>query len=198
MPGGLDAMPDLTIPEWARPVAGFRSRKAAQICAYFAVENGGTIEKRKLIKLVYLSERTFLSEYHHPMLFDELYSLPHGPVCSSTLNGINGMIHGELWDNFIARNGNIVVVIKRFDRQSFDEISDAEIDVLSRTWNQFKDYTASQLRNHTHEHCPEYQETERSRIAISYERIFEAIGAENPRDIARDIREMIEFEGMMA
>ena len=60
--------------------------------AYFALKSGGVIEKLKLIKLIIFRER-FLSEYHHPMLFDELYSLPHGPICSSTLNGIDGIIH---------------------------------------------------------------------------------------------------------
>ena len=58
------------------------------------------------------AERAFISENHHPMLFDEYYSLPNGPVCSSALNGINGIIHEEIWDNYIARNGNIVVTVK--------------------------------------------------------------------------------------
>ena len=111
------------------------------------------------VPLMYLAERHFLSEHHHPMLFDELYSLPHGPICSSTLNGIDGIIHDELWSNFLARNGNIVVAIKSFDRASLDEISDAEMGVISNTWDQFGELTASQLRNYSHENCPEYTET---------------------------------------
>ena len=31
-------------------------------------------------------------------------SLPHGPICSSTLYGIDGAIHEEIWSDFIARN----------------------------------------------------------------------------------------------
>lgn len=185
-------------PAWAYPIAGFRSRKAAQMCAYFSVLSGGTIEKLKLIKLIYLSERKFLSKYHHPMLFDEMYSLPHGPICSNTLNGINGIIHDELWSKFIARNGNIVVAIKKFDRESCDEISDAELDVVSSTWDQFKDFTASQLRNYSHKNCPEYTETKNSRFPISYEHIFQALGKEHASEIAEDIRDMIAFEGMLA
>src|SRR5690349_9448667 len=85
------------------PLVGFKSRKAAQLCAFFAIKAGGLIEKLKLIKLVYLAERTCLKDWHRPILFDELFSLPHGPICSSTLNGIDGAVHAEMWAEFIAR-----------------------------------------------------------------------------------------------
>ena len=124
-------MSDLSAPAWAAPLVGFRSRKAAQLCAFFAVKSAGTIEKLKLIKLLYFAERKFLSEYHHPMLFDEYQSLPHGPICSSALNGIDGIIHEEIWDDYIARNGNVVVALKSFTRDELDEVSDAEISVIN-------------------------------------------------------------------
>src|SRR2546430_9961324 len=121
-----DDMPNDSIPSYLLPLIGFRTRKAAQICAYIALKSGGIIEKLKLIKLVYLSERSFLGSYRTPMLFDELYSLPHGPICSSTLNGINGAVHDEVWSEYIARNGNLVIAFKKFDRGSLDEISRSE------------------------------------------------------------------------
>ena len=190
-------------PEWTYPIAGFRSRKAAQICVYFATKNKGreskgTIEKLKLIKLIYFAERRFLSKYHHPMLFDELYSLPHGPICSSTLNGINGVIHDELWSNFIARSGNIVVAIKNLNQADLDEISNSEMEVLSITWAEFGKMIPSELRNYSHKHCPEYTETEKSRIPISYEQIFEALGEKDAGEIAREIDDMIKFEGLLS
>ena len=115
------------IPNFLIPIIGFRSRKAAQLSAHFACLAGGTIEKLKLIKLVYLSERAFLRDHRMPMLFDELYSLKDGPICSSTLNAINGGVQDDIWSDFLARNGNIVVSIRRFDREALDELSDAEI-----------------------------------------------------------------------
>ena len=190
-------MTELTAPPWAQPCAGFRSQKAAQICAYFANESGGTIEKLKLIKLVYLSERKFLSEYHHPMLFDEYYSLPHGPICSSTLNGINGVIHESLWDEYIARNGNIVVAVKSVERDDLDHISDAELEVLQGVWKEFSRLMASQIRNYTHEYCSEYTETDKARIPISYRQILEALGEEDAPDIAKEISELVILEGIL-
>ena len=182
---------------WPVPLVGFRSRKAAQLCAHFAVNNGGTIEKLKLIKLLYLSERQFLSEYHHPMLFDEYYSLTHGPICSNALDGINGMIHEEIWDNFVARNGNLVVAIKTLSRDELDEVSDAEIVVISEIWEKFGHMTPSQLRNYTHDNLPEYTETE-GRIRISYKEIFEALGQEDAENLAKDIDEMVRVDGLLS
>ena len=190
-------MSELTAPQWAQPSAGFRSQKAAQVCAYFAKQSGGTIEKLKLIKLVYLSEREFLSAYHHPMLFDEYYSLPHGPICSSTLNGINGVIDESLWDEYIARNGNIVVAVKAVERDDLDHVSDAEMEVLQNVWKKFSGLTASQIRNYTHENCSEYTETDKARVPISYHQIFEAIGEEDALNIANEILELVKLEGIL-
>ncbi|MCH9050614.1 MAG: SocA family protein [Proteobacteria bacterium] len=186
-------MAELSAPPWATPLVGFRSKKAAQLCAYFAMKSEGTIEKLKLIKLLYFAERQFLSENHHPMLFDEYYSLPHGPICSSALNGIDGIIHEEIWDNYIARNGNIVVAIKSLTRDEMDEVSDAELSVVDEIWKQFGRMTPSQLRNYSHKNCPEYTET-KGRIAISYKQILRAVGVEDPDVVANDIEEMIDLD----
>jgi uncharacterized phage-associated protein len=182
---------DPSYPNFLAPLVGFRSRKAAQICTYFALENGGLIEKLKLIILVYLSERACLAENHRPMLFDELFSLPHGPICSRTLNGIDGEIRGHIWDDFVARNGNEIVALKKFTREDFDEISDAEMDILERTWGEFGHMTASQLRNYSHDHCPEHTETA-GRIPISYRDLLEALGASDAEAELVD-REISEF-----
>lgn len=170
----------LSAPPYAEPAVGFRSRKAAQLCAWFALRSAGQIEKLKLIKLVYLTERAHLEAFEDPMLFDELYSLPHGPICSSTLNGINGVIHEEVWDEFVARNGNIVVAVKAFSRDLLDDLSDEEIGIADGVWATFGHMTASQLRNYTHEHCSEYVEVPAgTRLPITYEDLLSATGSQN-------------------
>lgn len=188
-------------PSWAAPLVGFKSRKAAQICAHFAVLNGGHIEKLKLIKLVYLTEREFLHDHHLPMLFDELYSLPNGPICSSTLNGIDGIIHDEIWSDFIARNGNIVVAVRSLARDDLDELSDAEISAIQDTWNSFGRMTASQLVTYTHNNCPEYTEVERgSRLQISYADVLRALGDPDDEAIAveKEIKNLRRAESILS
>ncbi len=190
-------MASTTASPWVQPSAGFRSRKAAQMCAYFATQSEGMIEKLKLIKMIYLAERQYLFEHHHPMLFDEFYSLPHGPICSSTLNCINGTLDDGLWDEYVARNGNIVVAVKAVARDDLDEISDAEMAVIRDVWKKFSSMTASQIRNHTHHHCSEYTETDRARIPISYQQIFEAIGEQDAAGISQSISELVKLEGIL-
>jgi uncharacterized phage-associated protein len=189
-----------SIPNFLVPLVGFKSRKAAQIAAFFAlkstVPNRGTIEKLKLIKLIYFSERESLGLHHLPMLFDEFYSLPHGPICSATLNGIDGKLDESdenIWGEFIARNGNVVVAMKKFTRENLDAISNAEIKILKFIWHRFGNMTASQLRNYSHENCPEYTEVNDGRIPISYRQVMEALGFEKAGaalvdDKIRDIR----------
>jgi uncharacterized phage-associated protein len=186
------------IPNFLVPIVGFRSRKAAQLCAKFACAAGGTIEKLKLIKLIYLTERAFIRDHRVPMLFDELYSLPHGPICSSTLNGINGGVQEEIWSEYIARNGNIVVSVHRSDRESLDELSDAEIATAEDVWNQRGHMTASQLRNFTHDNCPEYTEVEDGRVPITYADLLTALGDNRAEEIDREIQEIRRAESVLS
>jgi uncharacterized phage-associated protein len=185
------------IPSYAVPLAGFNSCKAAQVCAFFATKSEGQIDKLKLIKLVYLSERHFLSQYHLPMLFDELYSLPHGPICSSTLNGIDCVIDRDEWSRYIQMHGNRAVSVKSFSDEELDELSEAEIECLSATWSEFGHKTASQLRNWTHLHCPEYTEITRGRVPISYADVLKALDDKDAELVDREIRDLRIAESML-
>ena len=172
------------------PLIGFQSRKAAQVAAYF-VSLEEAIEKLKLIKLIYLSEREFLSRYSHPMLFDELYSLEHGPICSSTLNGINGEVDEEEWSQFIElKNNRNVIPVTNIRREALDEVSDAEMDVLDFVWKKFGKMSASEIRRWTHKNCPEYTEIEKGRLPISYLDLFEALGEKNAEELDQRIRQI--------
>lgn len=190
-------MDESTEKPWKIPSAGFCSQKAAQICAFFVGQNKGPIDKLKLIKLIYLSEREFLSKHNNPMLFDEFYSLPLGPICLNALNGINGRLKDiSVWDKFILRNGNLVVNVEPINRDLLDHISDAEWEVLEGVWERFSNMNASELSNYIHENCPEYTETGR-RVRISYREILEALGEEDAIEIANDISNYMKFQGML-
>jgi uncharacterized phage-associated protein len=158
------------------PLVGFKSRKAAQMAAFFAlkslVPNRGTIEKLKLIKLIYFSEREFLRQHRLPML-------------DASDEGV--------WGEYIARNGNVVVVMKKFARDNLDAILHKEMRMLNYIWHRFGDMTSSQLRNYSHEHCPEYTEITEGRIPISYREVMVALGftkvdADAVDDEVRNIR----------
>ncbi len=178
------------------PVIGFRSRKAAQVCAFLASVNGG-IEKLALVKLVYLTERDAMARLGRPMLFDELYSLPHGPVCSATLNGINGGGDG-IWAAYLTRNGNHVYPARAITRAELDEVSDAEFESVLSVRDEFSKMSASQLRNYTHKYCAEYTEVpEGSRMPISYKSVFDALGFTDAGGAAAAVDEYRQLEALL-
>lgn len=151
----------------------FKSKKAAQIAAYFAQQKGG-IDKMALIKLIYLMERAFIKKYGSPMLYDEFFSMEHGPICSSVLDGINSSTDYEFWPDYIKLSGiKDVTPVSKFTRDDLDELSDAEFEILEKIWSEHGTKTASELRNYTHRHCSEYEDVEAGyREPISYEKLL--------------------------
>ena len=182
-----------------QPPAGFRSRKAAQICAYFASRSdSGRIDKLKLSKLVYLAERRFLAEHHRPMLFDDLYSLAHGPVCSSTLRGIEGRGDRRLWNEYIRQHGrDTIVAVRSMERRDLDHVSDAELKILDIIWSRFSGRSPSSLRNYTHTACPEYTEISEGSKPISYLEVFQALGMDDAEELDQEVKYMREFDEIL-
>jgi hypothetical protein len=104
---------------------------------------------------------------------------------------------GEVWNEYIARNGNIVVSLRKFTRDDLDELSDAEIAVAEKTWRRFGGKTASQLRNYSHKYCPEYTEIESGRIPISYKELFEALGIEDSERLEHEIQHVRRLDSLL-
>lgn len=182
------------IPSYLEPLAGFLPRKVAQVCVFFGLKQGkGTnkgqgIEKMKLIKLIYFADREFLRKYGDPITWDEFYSLPHGPICSASLNCINKVIFSDITDDFFLMNGNVLVPVRTFLEDELDELSAAELVVLNSIWRRHGHQTASQLRSFSHVRCVEYTEIKNGRIPIGYDEVLSAVGQDDPTSAADDIQ----------
>ncbi|WP_165793736.1 Panacea domain-containing protein [Hyphococcus luteus] len=169
------------------PAAGFDNEKAAQIAAYFCQKAGAEgLEKLKLIKLIYLAERLYLERYGMLMNLDEFYSLPHGPIASSALNGINGEIDHPAWKQ-IAVSEDDDRTVKLAGEIDPDHLSKADVAVLEEVWNKFKHLTASEIRNYTHKNCPEYTELEQGRLPITVKDMLTAVGAADAQSLSDEI-----------
>jgi uncharacterized phage-associated protein len=160
---------------------GYRPDKAAQEAAFFADKAGGEIEKLKLIKLIYLAERESMRVRARPMIYDEMYSLEHGPICSNALNGINGKIDKSIWSKWVkVLSNNKTVRLQRLaSRSKLDHLSDSDIEIMQRIWDKFGQMTSAQIRKWTHDHCPEYTEIDSGRLPISYAEVFRSVGHED-------------------
>ncbi len=171
-------------------IAGFNVRKAAQVAAFFALSEGGSINVLKLVKLIYLADRKFLELYDAPILYDHLVSMPHGPVNSWTYNYIQGEEESrENWDTFVTdrANHNISIAGSDISLDALDELSRAEVRVLTETAAKYKNYTGFQLRDLTHQICPEWEDPSGSSATIPYVRILKYLNKPNASEIADEI-----------
>jgi uncharacterized phage-associated protein len=159
----------------------FNEKKAAQVAAFFLIQAKTPLEILKLMKLMYLAERGSFANYGEGMVGDRLVSMPHGPVLSITHNFMNGELtsSSDGWDTWIAdRAARMLTLSDTKARAQLDdllELSDADIQVLETTWQQFGRMTAWQLREYTHDHCPEWQDPDGSMIPMKPEDLFNAL-----------------------
>lgn len=179
----------------------FNVRKAAQVAAYFALEHGGKIDVLKLVKLIYLADREFMTRYDCMILNDKFVSMDHGPVNLMTLNYIDGCTQDRRnWDAFISdRDGYAVGLTKpNMKLEELDELSDAEVEVLGQVWGEFGHMNKWEIRDYTHENCPEWEDPEGSSAPIPYERVFKFLGKKNGDYLARRIRSEREIDTLLA
>lgn len=162
----------------------FNVRKAAQVCAFFALKEHGQINVLKLAKLIYLADRNFMQKYDATMLSDRLVSMPHGPVNSMTLNHINGMVVDQNWDTYLAARAGYMLALSNPNLavSDLDELSVAEIEVLNETWNAVGHMGRFDLRDYTHQHCPEWEDPKGSSAPIPYARLFKFLGKAEAAD----------------
>lgn len=166
---------------------GFDHQKSVQTIAYFVRKAGGSAEKLKLIKLIYLADRLSFTRRGKPINFDSYFSLPHGPVASTALNGMDHNLREPAWEALaLAENRKDITIVGEV---ADDYLSRADRSILDDTWNQFGGMTSSQIRNWTHKHCAEYVEVGPAKsLPIDLSEILTQVGAGNPDDAARDIR----------
>jgi hypothetical protein len=55
------------------------------------------------------------------------------------------------------------------------ELSDADLEILGETWQKFGRMDQWELREYTHDHCPEWKDPDGSMIPMQPEELFEAL-----------------------
>lgn len=163
----------------------YNEKKAAQAAAFFLLSAQEAMPIVKLMKLLYLAERRSYEKYGQPMVGDRLVSMPHGPVLSQTLNHLNGMLPScdGGWDSWMSdRAGHLVALAQQVPPVSMNgllELSDADAEILTEIWDSFGHMTEWELRDYTHDHCPEWKDPDGSMIPIKFEDLFRALNLTN-------------------
>lgn len=152
----------------------FDEEKATQAAARFLKLRGGQMSYMKLIKLLYLADRTSLLRYGKPITMDRWYSMKHGPVLSNVLNLITDPSWVEsstgIWAHFISPPlGDREVRLLSEDIPSH-RLSNADEKIIQEIFNEYGHRNRWDLVEllHKGEVAPEWKEPSAgSRIPIS-------------------------------
>ncbi|MBN1684840.1 MAG: SocA family protein [Gammaproteobacteria bacterium] len=158
----------------------FSHKKATQILNYFAIEEGGKINKMKALKLTFLVDRYHLRKYGRPVTNDEYFAMQLGPVAS----GVKDIAENSdfLDENVKEYSSQFLELKNRYDLISnhpFEEdvFSVSDLEALSFIWDKFGSLTEFELSYVTHQY-PEWkkhQETLKttSRVRMNLEDFFD-------------------------
>lgn len=167
--------------------------KAAQTIAFFALQEGSAINVLKVVKLVYLADRESIKRRGHPIQHEKRVSMPHGPVNSTTLDYLNGAFRDDGgWSHYLRDRANNMVGLanRTLDTDDLDELSDAELAILSDIWKDFGEMDRFDLADWTHDHIAEWQDPNGSSVPIPLDRIMTAVGVKNPIERARAVESL--------
>lgn len=171
-----------SIPAW------FEVRRAAQVVAFFATRAGGRINILKATKLVYLADRLSMERREAPITNDTFVSMKFGPVNSYTYSYMDGSATQKLdeWGKFVGpREGNDLPAASKFENDSLDELSRADIKILDETWRLYKDIDRFDLADWTHDFCPEWSDPGNSSEPIPIERVYKVLEKRDPKGLAQ-------------
>jgi hypothetical protein len=161
--------------------ARYREDKAVQIAALLLEKECECMNYTKLIKLMYVIEQRSIINRGIPVTFDNLYSLPNGPILSSTLDNINGQTYASdssLWSQFIVKSKRDPYAVELIKNPGIGKLSRAEIALINEVYQELGYMTYRQLIDWVHDpqNIPEWQDPDGSSIPIKIQDILSKAG----------------------
>ena len=140
----------------------FNYKKAVQVVNFFANREGGTINKLKALKLVWLADRLHLRVYSRPIINDTYYALEHGPVASVTRDIIQQnqylqKVELEYSTTYLSRNGDLEIT--SLSEVELKVFSKTDVKILEQIYSQFGNLNQFELRDLSHKY-PEWTKFE--------------------------------------
>ena len=175
----------------------FNERRTTQVAALLAHYSGGQISVYKLVKLIYLIDRTSLTRRGRPVTFDRPYNLPLGPTPSRTYDLVCKPWESEYWSQYFSRpQGYMIKLIK--DDISSDELSQAQIDLINDVFKAFGNKSFRELKDYLHA-LPEFDDPGRSSNPIDWNTLLKATGwsDEDLITIRQEFDAKAKFENML-
>jgi len=175
-------------------ISDFDFRKVTQVLNYLARELGGTINKLKAIKLIYLADKYHLRKYGRLVTGDQYIAMKLGPVQSGVkdiadLSDFLGSEERDYASIFISKEGHDIGSIREVD---YDELSQTDIEALDFVLERFGNFRDSDLIKLTHRGY-EWRRHEnelklRSRVSMDIIDFFEDSAKDYISEITKDTK----------
>ena len=185
----------------------FKERKATQVAALLIKHNGGqSIDKYKLLKLIYLVDRKALELWGHSVTYDTPENFPYdpigpGPTPSHTYDLIDPPKRNlketsstsSYWSQFFSNYGGTVSLPSLFP--GVGDLSPAEIGLIHEIFEEFGHKTFGELKEYL-QALPEYKDIEGSSGPIKWETLLQAVGwtGEDLEEVKKDLTFKAKFE----
>lgn len=174
--------------------------KATQVASLLLKLNGGSMDYLKCIKLLYAIEKEAINRWLRPVIYDELFSLPHGQVVSQTLDRAEYRSHPakSFWGNHLKTTSDNTIHLTT--DSGIDRLSRAEIDLIREVYQKNRDKTPEQLMNEHHNPAlfPEWKNPGQSRIKTKYSDLLTLLRKteEQIEEFETDLKELANLEAL--
>jgi uncharacterized phage-associated protein len=177
----------------------FDRTKAVQAAAVATIAEGSRVGKLRLLKLLYIADRSAIRDFGRPILGAKAVAMDHGPLHSEMLNMINGTLpNTREWDRHFKRSGPREIHLSKAPDNG--TLSRHEVELLQEIvarHEKIDDWALSQL---THE-FPEWKLhiNKGTSTHIPLEDIIDAVGRrEDKESILADLRDDMAFDSFFA
>jgi uncharacterized phage-associated protein len=118
----------------------FDHKKAAQALNFFALQNGGEIEKLHALKLIFFADRYHLRKYGRPITNDQYWAMKFGPVASGVkdLFELESVSHDER--HYVAallKKGSKDYAVRSIAPVDAKVFSQTDLEALRFAWDNF-------------------------------------------------------------
>ena len=171
----------------------FNQKKAAHAAAVFLRLGGQKMSYLKLIKLLYLLDRTALERWGRPVTGDRYVSMKLGPVLSNVRDLIvweQPRNQSDVWHHLIQKVGTYDVELKKAVEP--DSLSQRELDLIQEVAKKFGHMGKFQIAEYTHT-LPEWKKpgNDNSSSPLEYEDILKGIG-KTPEEVSEICGEILD------
>lgn len=159
----------------------FRQERTTQAAAHLLRRRGGRMSYMKLMKLLYLADRTALLTLGRPITYDRYVAMDHGPVLSQTYNLMVAEAAPNepigYWRQWISETEHYEVKLVNSD-PPVDELSPAQLTILDDVFAQFGALGRWELVKFAHT-LPEWQDPHGSSIPIALRDVLRGGGMDD-------------------